>query len=196
VPLHERCKTAGCNTREPQGAASDGPAPADRIVCAGRRAGRGDEWTDEPRSRGRGVRGGPRRMLHVAGREILPGPRRPLGTTASKAEPQSLLARQAGRGAQSTAGSALATGREGRSPAAGSGARRSVGGPLASRLPTEWTQSGHCREPEIAPPSRSSSKGFRASLTQSGERMSSGRLGDRSRRTRGPLGWMAWRASG
>jgi hypothetical protein len=51
-----------------------------RIVCTGRLSGRGDEWTDEPRSRCLGVRGGTLYMFRVAGREILSGPRWPLGT--------------------------------------------------------------------------------------------------------------------
>src|SRR5262245_53699942 len=126
----------------------------------------------------------------------LAGSQGPLGTTAYKAEPKSLLARQEVRGAHSTAYIALETGREGRSPASVSGARRSLGCPIASRLPTELTKSGNCREPYIAHPSRRRRKGFIASMTKSGEWMSSGRLGDRSRRTRGHLGWMAWRSSG
>src|SRR5215510_15850518 len=101
--MNDRGKAAGCNTSEPQVASSYGPAPADRIVGAGRLSGRGDEWTDEPRYRCRGVRGGTRCMFHVAGRAILPGPRWPLSTAASKAEPKSLPARQEVRGAPSTA---------------------------------------------------------------------------------------------
>src|SRR6516162_5842262 len=54
-------------------------------------------------------------MCHVAGREILPGPRWPLGTAAYKAEPKSLLARQEVRGAHSTVWIAWETRREGRS---------------------------------------------------------------------------------
>ena len=70
-------------------------------------------------------------MFHVAGREILPGPRWPLGTAAYKAEPKSLPARQEVRGAHSTVWIALETGREGRSPASVNGARRSLGCPIA-----------------------------------------------------------------
>src|SRR5215471_14347704 len=103
VPLHERCKAAGCNTSEPKVASLYGIALADRIVCTGRLTGRGDEWTGEPRYRCRGVRGGTPRLFHVSGREILPGPRWPLGTAVYKAEPKSLLARQEVRGAHSTA---------------------------------------------------------------------------------------------
>src|SRR5215475_214887 len=135
-------------------------------------------------------------MFHVVGREILQGPRWPLGTAAYKAEPKSLVAQQEVRGAHSTAWIALETGREGRSPASVSGARRSLGCPIASRLPTELTTSGNCREPYIAHPSRRRRKGFIASMTKSGERRSSGRLGGKSRRTRGHLGSMAWRSSG
>ena len=76
-------------------------------------------------------------MFHVAGREILPGPRWPLGTAAYKAEPKSLTARQEVRGAHSTAWIARETGGEGRRPASVNGARRSLGCPIASRLPTE-----------------------------------------------------------
>ena len=61
-------------------------------------------------SRCRGVRGGTLCMFHVAGREILPGPRWPLGTAAYKAEPKSLSAWQEVRGAHSTAWIALETG--------------------------------------------------------------------------------------
>lgn len=93
-------------------------------------------------------------MCHVAGREILPGPRWPLGTVTYKAKPKSLPARQEVRGAHSTVWIALETRREGRSPASVSGAQRSVGCPIASRLPTEPTTSGNCREPYIAHPSR------------------------------------------
>src|SRR5919198_4322575 len=109
VPWNGKCKAAGCNTSEPQVASSYGPAPADRIVAPGRLSGRGDEWTWEPRFRCRGVRGGTLCMCHVAGREILPGPRWPLGTTASKAEPKSLPAWQEVRGAYSTVWIALET---------------------------------------------------------------------------------------
>jgi len=49
-------------------------------------------------------------MFHVAGREILPGPRWPLGTTAYKAEPKSLAAWQEVRGAYSTGRIARETG--------------------------------------------------------------------------------------
>jgi hypothetical protein len=93
-------------------------------------------------------------MFHVAGREILPGPRWPLGTTAYKAEPKSLPAWQEVRGAHSIVGIALETRRERRSPASVSGARRSLGCPIASRLPTEQTTSGNYREPYTAHPSR------------------------------------------
>src|SRR5262249_45756764 len=155
-----------------------------------------DEWTDEPRYRCRGVRGGTLCMFHVAGREILPGPRWPLGTAAYKAKPKSLPARQEVRGAHSTACIAREMGREGRSPASVSGARRSLGCPIASRLPTEQTKSGNCREPYTAHPSRISRKGFIVSMTRSGERTSSGRPGGKSRPTRGHLGLMAWRLSG
>src|SRR4030095_8907837 len=118
-------------------------------------------------------------MFHVAGREILPGPRRPLGTAAYKAEPKSLTARQEVRGAHSTVWIAQETGREGRSPASVNGAQRSLGCPIAARLPTEQTTSGNCREPSTAHPSRTSRKGFTVCMTRSGERTSSGK--DRKR---------------
>ena len=56
-------------------------------------------------------------MSHVVGREILSGPRRPLGTAAYKAEPKSVPARQEVRGAHSTVTIAQETGGEGRGPA-------------------------------------------------------------------------------
>src|SRR4029453_14980308 len=133
-------------------------------------------------------------MFHVAGREILPGPRRPLGTAAYKAEPKSLTARQEVRGAHSTVWIALETGREGRRPASVNGAQRSLGCPIASRLPTEQTKSGNCREPYTAHPSRTRRRDFTACMTRSGERTSSGKLGDRSRRTRGRPVSMGWRS--
>jgi hypothetical protein len=167
VPLNGRGKAAGCNTSAPKVASSYGPAPADCLVAPGRLTGRGDEWTCEPRCRCRGVRGGTLRMFHVAGWESLPGPRWPLGTAADKAAPKSLPARPEVRGAHRTAWIAWEMGCEGRSPAAVSGARRSVGGPIASRLPTELPTSGNCREPYIAPPSRTRSKGFETSADQS-----------------------------
>src|SRR5262249_45535676 len=77
---------------------------------------------------------------------------------------KSLPARQEVRGAHSTACIAREMGREGRSPASVSGARRSLGCPIASRLPTEQTKSGNCREPYTAHPSRISRKDFRDSL--------------------------------
>src|SRR5262245_30420786 len=117
----------------------------------------------------------------------LAGSQGPLGTTAYKAEPKSLLARQEVRGAHSTAWIALETGREGRSPASVSGARRSLGCPIASRLPTELTKSGNCREPSTAHPSRTRRGGFTVCTTRSGEWMSSGKPGGRSRPTRGRL---------
>src|SRR5215510_16264842 len=153
VPLNERGKAAGCNTSEPPVASLYRIALADRIVCTGRLTGRGDEWRGDPRFRCRGVRGGTPRLFHVAGREIWPGPRWPLGTAASKAAPQSLSAWQEVRGAPSTVCIALETWREGRSPASVNGARRSLGCPIAPRLPTEQITSGHCREPSIAHPS-------------------------------------------
>src|SRR5215467_2273822 len=79
VPLNGKCKAAGCNTSEPKVASSYGLAPADCIVALGRLTGSGDEWTDEPLFRCRGVRGGTLRMFHVAGREILQSPRWPPG---------------------------------------------------------------------------------------------------------------------
>src|SRR5499427_5239925 len=135
-------------------------------------------------------------MFHVVGREILPGPRWPLGTAAYKAEPKSQPAWQEVRGAHSTVWIALETRREGRSPALVTGAQRSLGCPIATRLPTEPTTSGNCREPYTAHPSRTRRDGFTVSMTRSGEWTSSGRLGGRSRPTRGHLGWMAWRSSG
>src|SRR2546426_9436493 len=135
-------------------------------------------------------------MFHVAGREILPGPRWPPGTAVYKAEPKSLPARQEVRGAHSTACIALETRREERSPASVSGARRSLGCPIASRLRTEQHKSGNCREPYTAPPSRRRRRGFIASTTRSGERTSSGRPGGRARQTRGRLVWMAVRSNG
>src|SRR5215471_18098854 len=176
VPLNGQCKAAGCNTSEPKVASSYGPAPADGIVAPGRLTGSGDEWTWEPFLRCRGVRGGTLCMFHVAGRELLPGPRRPLGTAASKAEPKSLPARQEVRGAHSTVWIARETGREGRSPATVNGAQRSLGCPMAARLPTEQTTSGNCREPSTAHPSRTSRRGFTVCMTRSGARTSSGRL--------------------
>jgi hypothetical protein len=196
VPLNERGKAAGCNTSEPTVASVYGPAPADRLGCAGRLTGRGDEWTGEARFRCRGVRGGTRRLLHVAGRELVLGPRWPLGTTAYKAAPKSLSAQQEVRGAHRTVWIALATGGEERSPASVNGARRSVGCPIALGLPTEQTTSGNCREPYSAHPSRTRRDDFRVSMTRSGERTSSGRPGGRARPIRGRLGWRAWRSNG
>ena len=56
-------------------------------------------------------------MFHVVGREILSGPRRPLGTAAYKAELKSVQARQEVRGAYSTDSIAWETRGEGRGPA-------------------------------------------------------------------------------
>ena len=150
MTLNGQCKAAGCNNSEPKVASLYGPAPADRIVALGRLTGSGDEWTGEPLYGCRGVRGCTLRMFHVAGRDVLLGPRWLLGTMAYKAEPKSTSTRQAFRGAHSTVWIALETGREGRSPTSVTGAQRSLGCPIAIRLPTEQTTSGNCREPSIA----------------------------------------------
>ena len=76
------CKAAGCHTREPKGASFYDTAPADRLGALGRLTGRGDEGTDEPFDRGRGGRGCTLGLFHVAGWDVLPGPRWPLGTRA------------------------------------------------------------------------------------------------------------------
>jgi hypothetical protein len=153
-PVSGRCPAAGGHNREPQGAGASGTAPADRLVGAGRLLGGGDAWPRASRCRCRGVRGGTRRMGHVGGRAVLSGPRRPRGTAASEAQRQSLTARPACRGAHRPGGSALGPWREGGSPPAVMGARRSGGCPMASRRGPEQTTSGSGQAPASAQANR------------------------------------------
>ena len=98
-------------------------------------------------------------MFHVAGREILSGPSRPLGTAWYKAEPKSVRARQESAGLIVPIVSSRNLGR-GKEPCFSHGTRRRLGCPIAARLGTELTRFGTCSEPFTVNPSRSKEAQF------------------------------------
>ena len=134
-------------------------------------------------------------MFHVAGREILPGPRWPLGTTAYKAAPKSLPARQEVRGAHSTAWIALETGRE-KEPCFSQWCSKEFGMSDCLTATNGLTKSGNCREPLYRTSKQEKKKRFYSLYDKVWRADVLWEAWRQVKANKGHLGWMAWRSSG